>query len=224
MLYTLKHVLGPQQLTQTQELLARARFVDGRLSAGTLAQAVKHNSEMARNDPLLTELNRIVMEPLTRHRQYLRAARPSAIAQPYYVCYESGMQYGAHVDDALMGEPPHRYRSDLAITVFLNEPQAYDGGELVIQHSFGESTVKGNAGDAVLYPATSVHHVNPVTRGKRWVAVTWVQSQVRNHEHRHLLHELEQTLEHLLRKGGDPQDLQRIQYVYANLTREWSEI
>jgi PKHD-type hydroxylase len=224
MLYILKHVLGPRELSTVQKLLSGARFIDGRLSAGLLAQAVKHNTEMASNDPLTAELNQCIMNNLTHHKKYLKAARPVAIAQPFYARYEAGMEYGTHIDDPIMGSESQHYRSDLAITLFLNEPDEYDGGELVIEHSLGENAVKCAAGDAVLYPATTLHRVTPVTRGQRLVAVTWVQSSVRNHEQRELLFQLDQALSALLRKQPDLEHTRRIQYVYANLVRQWSDV
>lgn len=224
MLHKLKYVLGPNELSEVRKLLAGANLVDGKLSAGTLAAPVKHNQELARNDPSIEQLNALVMGNLIRHKKYLRAARPKSIAQPFYACYQQDMDYGAHCDDPIMGPVHQRYRSDLAITLFLSDPQEYEGGELVIQHTLGETSIKLPAGDAILYPATTLHRVNPVTSGQRWVAVTWVQSQVKDPEHRELLCELDAALESLLRKDAQAEHTRRIQHVYANLVRSWSDI
>jgi PKHD-type hydroxylase len=159
-----------QQLVATYNELAGARFVDGRLSAGAAARRVKNNQELDAGAPDLERLNRVVMGNLVRRPFYRAGALRLHVASPLYARYLPGMNYGDHLDDPIMGADTVRYRSDVAVTIFLNAPEEYDGGELVIRAA---------AGDAVLYPAGSIHHVNPVTRGERLVAVTWVQSLVR---------------------------------------------
>lgn len=226
MLIRLKNVLGPQQLAKVQALLSDAHFVDGKLSAGTVAAQVKHNQELAAADPNIQALNEIVMGNLVRHKTYQRAALPIKIASPFYACYSQGMQYGEHIDDPVMGAPESnlRYRSDLAITIFLNSPEDYQGGELVIDTQFGEQKIKYDAGDAVLYPATTRHQVAEVTQGKRLVAVTWVQSMVKDTEQRALLYQLSCAREKLLRKQPGEQHTKQVDLVYVNLVRRWSEI
>ena len=164
------------------------------------------------------------MGKLVQHPVYLAAALPLRIAAPYYARYTSGMQYGNHVDDPVMGPPGQRYRSDLSITVFLNNPGDYDGGELVINTSFGEQTVKLNAGDAVMYPSSSTHRVNQVTRGERLVAVTWLQSSVRDPSQRELLYRLHQARELLLANAQGKQETELVSNAYVNLVRMWSEV
>jgi PKHD-type hydroxylase len=137
------------------------------------------------------------------------------------------MEYGEHIDDPIMGVASslgERYRSDLAMTIFLNSPKDYDGGELVIQTPFGEQSIKLNAGDAVLYPATTRHRVAKVTNGERLVAVTWIQSLIRDNEQRELLYQLSKTREKMLRKNPDSEDTKRIDSTYVNLVRMWSEL
>lgn len=223
MLIQLKNVLGPSELTQVKQLLNEAKFVDGKLSAGQVAASVKNNQEVASDDPLLSSLNQLVMGNLVRHKKYQRAALPARIASPFYAIYEQGMEYGEHIDDPIMGQGD-RYRSDLALTVFLNDPQEYDGGELIINMNCEERAIKYQAGDAVLYPATTRHRVAAVTRGKRMVAVSWIQSLVKDNEQRSLLYELSCAREKLLRKQPNEEHTKQVDLVYVNLVRRWSEI
>jgi len=221
MLVQIKYVLGESELRQARKLLAAADFRDGRLSAGATAQVVKHNEEVNSEDSV-SELNRLVVGNLVRHPEYKLAALPYRIAVPFYVRYREGMYYGEHIDDPVMGEHD-RYRSDVAVTIFLSSPDEYEGGDLVIQTPFGVQKIKCPAGDAVLYPASTRHQVARVTGGERLVAVTWVQSLVRSHEQRGLLYQLGKTREKLLRRDPDTEDAKRVDNVYVNLVRMWSD-
>ena len=223
MLVRLKNVLGARELAKTQELLSSAKFIDGKLSAGKIAAQVKNNQEVASDDPVIDNLNDIVMGNLVRHKTYQRAALPLHIASPYYACYEQGMNYGEHIDDPVMGHQ-HRYRSDLALTIFLNHPTDYEGGELVIQSEFGEQKIKYAAGDAVLYPATTRHYVATVISGKRLVAVSWIQSLIKDNEQRALLFQLSCAREKLLCKQPNEEYTKQVDHVYTNLVRKWSEV
>ena len=223
MLLHIPSVLGPQQLQAVREILAEASFVDGKLSAGLSAQRVKHNEELPPDATQLQQLNAIVMGNLVRHPLYRSAALPLRIATPFYARYTTGMAYGSHIDDPVMGQGD-RYRSDVSITVFLNEPETYDGGELVIATTFGEREVKLPAGHAVLYPSSSRHRVAEVTRGERLVAVTWVQSLVRDPAKRELLHELNLAREKLLRHSPEAPETAQVDSAYVNLVRMWSEL
>ncbi len=224
MLIQIPHVLGQQQLASVRQLLADAQFVDGKLSAGQSAQRVKNNLELAAQSQHIEQLNNIVMGNLVRHPVYQNAALPHRVAVPFYARYTEGMAYGPHIDDPVMGPAEHRYRSDIAITVFLSEPGDYDGGELAIQTSFGEQRIKLAAGDAVLYPASSRHEVTEVTRGERLVAVTWVQSLVRDPAHRELLYQLNQAREKLLKNAPQAAETKNVDTAYVNLVRMWSEL
>lgn len=222
MLHTIKGVLNAEQLQVARDLLARGRFHDGRLSAGDMARAVKNNEEVEPSSLPLDQLNNLVMGALVRNPEYAAVALPGRVAAPFYARYQPGMTYGDHVDDPVMGPPNARYRSDVSITIFLSSRDSYDGGELVIRTSFGEQQVKLDAGDAVLYPSSSLHHVAEVTRGERLVAVTWVQSLVRDPAQRELLFELASVRDALI--DSDPEDARRISNVHANLVRMWSEL
>jgi len=223
MLITIPGVLNAEELAVVSDLIAKARFVDGRLSAGQEATRVKHNQELSAQDSLVTPLNNLVMGKLVQHPTYLAAALANKIAAPYYARYGKGMSYGNHVDDPLMGPPGQRYRSDCSITVFLNSPGAYDGGELVIQTSFGEQKIKLDAGDAVLYPSSSTHRVAEVTRGERLVAVTWLQSMVRDPAKRELLYKLHQARELLLKNARNTTETELVSNTYVNLVRMWAD-
>ena len=223
MLITIPSVLPSDRLQSIYALLKDAVFVNGSLSAGSAAKRVKNNEEVAMNATQINQLNNIVMGSLVANPQYKSATLPHRIAAPFYARYTEGMEYGDHVDDPVMGGAD-RYRSDVSITIFLSKPEDYDGGELVIQTNFGEQKIKLNAGDAVIYPSSSLHHVNPVTRGERLVAVTWVQSMIRNPEQRELLYRLNTARESLLSNSPESQESKDVDICYANLVRMWSEL
>ncbi len=225
MLLLIPDVIQPEPLALIRETLAQARFVDGKLSAGAEAQRVKRNQELDQgNSERYQGLNNLVMGSLVRHPQYQEAVLPRRIAAPFYARYQSGMEYGFHVDDPIMGSGEQRYRSDVSITVFLNPADSYDGGELLIQTAFGEQRIKGNAGDAVLYPSSSLHRVTEVTRGERLVAVTWAQSLVRDPSRRELLFELGQARNRLLEERPQAPETAQVSNSYVNLLRMWSEV
>ncbi len=223
MLTHIEKVLDDEQLQQITVLIAAGRFADGRESAGKAARRVKLNEELSLDPTRFSELNNIVMGSLVKHPVFRSAAMPLKTAAPYYARYTSGRSYGAHVDDPGMGQG-ELYRSDLSVTLFLSEPGSYDGGELCIQTAFGEQQVKLPAGDAVLYPSSSLHRVAEVTRGERLVAVSWIQSLVRAPEQRTLLHELNQAREVLLKERPDATETQQVNHSYINLVRMWSDV
>jgi PKHD-type hydroxylase len=224
MLLRIPSVLAPGQLDTVRKLLAGASFVDGKLSAGAAAKRVKHNEELDKRAQQMDMLNNIVMSSLVQHPVYRSGALPLHVAAPYYARYTPGMAYGDHLDDPIMGTDGVLYRSDIAITLFLNEPDDYLGGELVIRTSFGTNEVKLPAGDAVMYPSSSLHHVNKITRGERLVAVTWVQSLVRDPARRELLYELHQAREKLLKVSPEAEETAQVNTAYMNLIRMWGDI
>ncbi len=224
MLLRIPSVLNRNQLDTVRQLLADAAFVDGKLSAGMAAKRVKHNEELDKRAQQMEILNNIVMNSLMQHPVYRGGALPLRVASPLYARYTPGMSYGDHLDDAIMGADGGLYRSDVSITVFLNEPENYDGGELVIRGSFGANSFKLPAGDAVMYPSSSLHHVSPVTRGERLVAVTWVQSLVRDPARRELLYQLNQAREKLLRTAPAAEETAQVDGAYMNLIRMWGDI
>ena len=224
MLLRLEGVLARDQLEGARAMLANVNFVDGKASAGMAAARVKHNQEADRQAADIRRLDNLVMDGLVRHPMYRAGALALKVATPFYARYVPGMRYGDHVDDPVMGGADGLYRTDIAITIFLSEPEGYDGGELVVHTAFGEQKIKLPAGDAVMYPASSLHRVAEVTRGERLVAVTWVQSLVRDPARRELLYELNQVRERMLREAPDATETVKVNAVYVNLVRMWSEL
>jgi PKHD-type hydroxylase len=167
---------------------------------------------------------RAVVGSLYRHEGFRSGALPHRVATPIVARYGPGMRYGDHVDDPIMGAEGARYRSDISVTVFLNPPEAYEGGDLVIRTPFGEQRVKMAAGDAVIYPSNSIHRVEAVTEGERLVAVLWVQSLVREPARRELLYELGQARDTLLAKAAGSPESDAVDRSYVNLLRMWSEL
>lgn len=224
MLITIPNILDKQRLDFINQVLEKANFVDGTLSAGMAAKRVKNNEELAADDQQMQQLNNLVMGSLVQHDEFKAAVIPFRVAAPYYARYTKGMTYGDHVDDPIMGGAGQQYRSDVSTTVFLNEPGEYEGGELVITTSFGEQKIKLAAGSAVVYPSSSLHHVAEVTKGTRLVAVTWSQSMIRDPAKRELLYQLNQARESLLKNRPDDFETKQIDISYVNLFRMWSEL
>jgi len=224
MLLVIKKVLNAQQLLVVQKLLENAQFVDGKLSAGKEAKAVKNNEELDAQSPLHQQLNQMVMNSLVQNQEYQQAAFPSRVSTPFYARYTQGMTYGFHVDNPVMGPYGQQYRTDVSTTVFLNDKDAYQGGELVIHTAFGEQKIKLEAGDAIVYPSSSLHKINEITEGKRLVAVIWAQSMIRDPAKRELLYELSGAREVLLEKQPEADETRHVSNVYSNLVRRWSDV
>jgi len=223
MLLTIPDLLDAGQLAEVREILAAATFVDGRLSAGMEAKRVKHNEEVDTRDGEFRRLNELVMGGLRADPVFNGAALPARISAPFYARYTQGMYYGDHIDDPIMGEG-HRFRCDVATTIFLNGPDEYEGGELVVRTEFGDSEIKLEAGQAVVYPASSLHRVNEVTSGERLVAVAWIQSLVRDAAKRSLLYDLHVAREALLQALPAAEVTAKVGHAYVNLVRMWSEV
>jgi PKHD-type hydroxylase len=223
MLLEIPNLLEPPQLAKLHELLGGARFVDGKLTAGKAARRVKNNLELGLEPTRMGMLVRILMSAMGHNRVVQFGALPHRVSDPIFARYLPGMTYGDHVDDPLMGAGP-RLRTDVSMTVFLSAPETYDGGELVVRTTFGERRVKLGAGDAVIYPSSSVHQVAEVTRGERLVALFWIQSYVRDPARRELLYELGLAREHLIDQEPAALTTQYLDRSYANLMRMWCEL
>jgi len=223
MLARIDHLISAKNLTRIRELLDASPFVDGKLSAGMVARGVKNNQEMNPNSAHFQELNELVMSNLVRHPKYKAAAWPKRVAAPFYARYEPGMEYGEHVDDPVMGQGD-LYRTDISTTIFLSEPDEYEGGELTIMDTYGKRQIKLPAGSAVVYPSHSRHYVAPVRSGVRLVAVTWAQSTIRDPAKREMLYELNQAREQLFKELPESEATRKVSATFNNLVRRWVEI
>jgi PKHD-type hydroxylase len=230
MLITLPQLLSPDDLDLVRSALAQAPWVDGAGSAGTQARSVKNNQQLAHDSDAATTIRRIVLERLNQSALFFTAALPLRIFTPRVNRYSGPSNaYGNHIDNAIRlkaldhGGVEH-VRTDVSCTVFLNEPEDYDGGELTVKDTYGTRGVKLPAGHAVLYPGTSLHQVTPVTRGERLACFFWVQSMVRSDEQRRLLHELDMNLLSLRSQHGETPETTALTGTYHNLLRMWAEL
>lgn len=224
MLLVIPHVLDTAKLANIRATLEKVKFIDGKASAGQAARRVKNNLEMSQQGKLAEYLDHLVMGSLAENALFRSGALPYRVAQPVFARYTPGMRYGDHVDDPVMGTGPAKFRTDVSLTVFLNEPEEYEGGELVINTTFGEKRVKLPAGHAVMYPSSSVHRVEEVTHGERLAAIVWLQSMVRDAARRELLFELDQARNVMLQTNPDAAETKQVDRSYVNLLRMWSDI
>ena len=199
--------------------------MDGRVTAGHRSEKVKDNLQVPEGHPVARQLGGIVLTALERNPLFLSAALPLKIVPPLFNRYEDGQTYGDHVDGAIrpVTGTPHRVRTDLSATLFISEPDEYDGGELVITDTFGTHRVKLPAGDLILYPGTSLHRVVPVTRGVRLASFFWVESMVREDSQRQLLFDLDTAIQELAATVPENQAVNRLLNVYHNLLRRWAD-
>lgn len=224
MLIEIDSVFDSDKLENIQNMLSKTGFADGKQTAGAMAQRVKNNEEMQATRQQSEYLDHLIMGTLANNIIFRDAVLPHQVAQPVFARYTPGMYYGDHIDDPVMGGAGAHFRTDVAVTVFLNEPDQYEGGELVINTNFGEQKIKLKAGAIVIYPASSIHRVNEVTRGERLVAVTWIQSMVRDPGKRELLYELAQARNDLMKQNPDSPTTRQVDHTYVNLIRMWSDI
>jgi PKHD-type hydroxylase len=211
-------VLSAEEVNRVRSILSESRFADGKKTAFGRAREVKHNLQAERDGPELTDCDRLILEAFRRNGDFQGFAYPRRVIPPTFSRYEAGMQYGAHVDSAIMGSGESLLRTDLASTLFLCDPAAYDGGELVIEAAGGEQEIKLEAGEAVVYSATSLHRVNAVTRGVRLVALTWIQSMVPDDRLRAILSDL-YTAVQKTDQGPDAELAATLNKSYHNLLR-----
>ncbi|MCH8096614.1 MAG: Fe2+-dependent dioxygenase [Proteobacteria bacterium] len=223
MLMCIPDVLDWPTLKKIRAEIGESEFEDGRRTAGRYAKRVKHNLQLKRESEQAKRIKATIVGALRRNPTFNRVAIPRSIRPPLISCYRQGMNYGPHVDDALMGRAEQKARSDISVTVALNSPEDYDGGELVIHSLFGEQEVKLPAGAAVIYSSSAVHRVAPVRRGERLAAVTWVQSYVRDPEMREMLYDLYQVREMLAKADPEGEETALAGKTYTNLLRMWSE-
>ncbi|MCW5559764.1 MAG: Fe2+-dependent dioxygenase [Verrucomicrobiae bacterium] len=230
MLLQIPDVLTPEQVAHARRVLDAAEWVDGRVTAGYQSARTKDNVQIPEGHPAAREIGDLIVGALGRNALFVSGALPYRVFPPLFNRYSGGQSFGTHVDNAIRQIPgtPHRIRTDLSATLFFSGPEEYDGGELSIEDTYGVQRVKLPAGHMILYPATSLHHVTPVTRGARLCSFFWIQSLVREDAHRSLLFELDHSIQRLARElPGQPaadQTAVRLTGVYHNLLRQWSEL
>lgn len=222
MLICVPDILTPDEVVRVRDWMNAAEFVDGKKTAGFRAKRVKNNEQAGRNLPERDEMNRIILDGLKRSAEFNRVVLPRKIQNPLLSRYTPGMEYGLHVDDALMGAGG-QYRTDVSVTVFLNQPYDYEGGELEIHSPFGIETLKCPAGSAITYPSSTLHRVTPVTKGQRLAAVTWVQSKIRDPFQREVLHDLDSIRRRLSKISPDAEETDLAFKTHTNLLRAWSD-
>ena len=225
MLLRIPNVLAPDELAKCRERLEAAEWGDGKATAGHQSVKVKHNLQLAQDSATARELGALVVAALERSTLFVSAALPLHVFPPLFNKYEPGMAFGAHVDNAIRQVPgtPHRIRTDVSATLFITAPEDCDGGELIVEDTYGMHSVKLPAGDMILYPATSLHRVAPVTRGSRIAAFFWIQSMVKDDGERTLLFNLDRAIVQLGQAAPDQPALVQLTAIYHNLLRKWGE-
>jgi PKHD-type hydroxylase len=225
MLLHIPHVLTSEEITEARRLLASSGWVDGRVTAGHQSSLVKNNQQLSEDSPQAQTLGRLVQQALARSADFTSAVLPAKIFPPLFNRYGEGMGFGDHIDNAIRMHRAGVVRTDVSATLFLTEPSEYDGGELVVEDTYGNHAVKLPAGDLIIYPATSVHRVLPITRGARIASFFWIQSLIRDDGKRTLLHDLDRSLGRLRQRGlGAEPELVMLTGIYHNLMRQWAEI
>lgn len=222
MVAVIEGLLTKDQVQKIAQKLLGSSFVDGTMSGGPLGKEIKKNTQMSPQSPEYRELSQLVMTAMRQNDEIAVNAMPRRILSPIFASYAEGHKYGDHIDAALMGPYPGM-RTDLSITIFLNGPDGYKGGELVLQTPFGEQVYKEAAGNAVLYPTHYLHRVNPVTKGRRMAIVTWIESMVRDPARREILGDLADVMDKLVESKGDQQIIGRVEKARLNLMRMWTD-
>ncbi len=230
MLLPIPEVLSVEQVASARRICDQAEWIDGRVTAGHQSARAKDNMQLAENSPAARELGGMILDALGQSALFVSAALPLRVFPPLFNRYSGGQSFGTHVDNAIRQVPgtPARIRTDLSATLFFAGPEEYDGGELIVEDTYGGKSVKLPAGHMVLYPSTSLHHVRPVTRGARICSFFWIQSMVRDDTQRMLLFDLDQGIQRLNRDlPGQPAVVQssvQLTGVYHNLLRQWAEV
>ncbi len=224
MLLHVPEVLTADEITLFRDALAQAEWADGRGTVGAQGASVKHNRQLPDDSPLAIALGKRVQAALGRQPLYHAATLPQRMLPPRFNCYQGGGHYGFHIDGAVMRlNDGQQLRTDIACTLFLNAPESYDGGELIVSDTYGEHAIKLPAGDLIVYPASSLHRVAPVTRGQRLAAFFWVQSLVRDDAQRRMLFELDQSVQTLTATGAGADVVLSLTGLYHNLLRQWGD-
>ena len=226
MLIQVPDVLSPEQVAACRSLLEASQWIDGDVTAGHQSRRAKNNMQLAENDRNAIELGDVILAALERNPLFVSAALPKKIFPPLFNRYSGGQSFGTHVDNAIrqVSGTEHRVRTDLSATLFFSDPDEYDGGELVIEDNYGVQRIKLTAGSMILYPASSLHHVTPVSRGTRTASFLWIESMVRDDGQRTLLFDLDSSIQRLAAEAPDHPSVIQLTGVYHNLLRRWAEV
>ncbi|MGK0171554.1 MAG: PKHD-type hydroxylase [Gammaproteobacteria bacterium] len=216
-------VLLPDELKQVLEIVQSGTFVDGSSTAGARATRVKNNLQMQQTPEQQSQLDKLLLTAMTRSSNFRRIALPRRLRSMVISRYQPGMRYGMHTDNAMM-DPKSPFRTDLSLTLFLSEPDTYDGGELVVRVGSSEAAIKLPAGSAVVYPASNLHRVAEVTRGERLAAVSWIQSYVRGDLERGILSDVEQLKAVVTEHAPESDEIDLALRAYSNLLRLWADV
>jgi PKHD-type hydroxylase len=225
MLLAIPEVLSLAQVSQARQILDSAQWVDGKATAGHQSAQVKDNQQLREGSPEAQQLGELILTALGQNAMFISAALPLRVFPPLFNRYSGGQSFGTHVDNAIRQVPGtgHRIRTDLSATLFLAQPEEYDGGELVVEDTYGVHSVKLPAGQMVLYPSASLHHVRPVTRGARIASFFWIQSMVRDDGERTLLFDLDTAIQRVNRDAPTSPSAVQLTGIYHNLMRRWAE-
>jgi PKHD-type hydroxylase len=225
-LLAIPEVLTSEQVAQARRILEKTQWVDGRVTAGHQSARAKDNAQIPEDHPAARELGDMILNGLGQNALFISAALPQRVFPPLFNSYSGGQSFGTHVDNAIrsIAGTPHRIRTDLSATLFFTHPEEYDGGELIVEDTYGTHSVKLPAGHMILYPATSLHNVRPVTRGTRICSFFWIQSMIRDDSKRALLFDLDVAIQRLNRDVADHPSAVQFTGVYHNLLRQWAEV
>src|SRR5687767_8528553 len=226
MLLQIPQVLTSQQTAQARQMLLQTDWMDGRVTAGYQSARAKDNLQLPADHPVARELGDTITQALQQSALFLAAALPLHVFPPLFNRYDGGQSFGTHVDNAIRQVPgtPHRVRTDLSATLFFSAPEDYEGGELVVEDTYGVQSVKLPPGSMVLYPSTSLHHVRPVSNGSRICSFFWIQSMVRDDGRRTILFDLDMAIQRLSHDVPDHPSAVQLTGVYHNLLRQWAEL
>ena len=223
MMVHIPEVLTPDQVARCRAVMETGEWIDGRVTAGHQSVQVKYNLQLPENSPLARELGEMVLKALARNNLFFSAVLPQQIFPPLFNRYDAGMVFGSHVDNAIREGSGVRIRTDVSSTLFISSPEDYDGGELVVEDTYGSHAVKLPAGDMIVYPGTSLHHVTPITRGSRIASFFWTQSLIRDVSKRSLLFDMDMAIIGLNRDHPGHPSITQLTSVYHNLLRQWAE-
>ena len=226
MLLQIPDVLTAEQVAEARRILEKAEWVNGRVTAGHQSARAKDNLQVPETEPAARQLGDIILAALERSPLFMSAALPLKVFPPLFNRYEGGQSFGNHVDNAIrqVTGTPHRVRTDLSATLFLSQPDEYDGGELLVEDTYGLHSVKLPAGHLILYPASSLHRVQPITRGARVASFFWIQSMVRDDGERTVLFDLDTAIQHAATDMPDHASVVQLTSVYHNLLRRWADV